>query len=635
MLKPGDVVDGRYEISSFVAGGGFGNVYRAIDSLLSRDVAVKLLHSETANSEAVLRFRREASAVGQLQHPNIVRCYAIGLHNGSMYSALEYLEGDTLFDLIRRNELDWRRSLRIVIQICRGMQHAHDARIIHRDLTPGNIVVSAGNDGDVARVLDFGLAAFTDDQNRGKITTTGAAVGSVYYMSPEQCCARQVDHRSDIYALGCVLHHCLTGEPPFSSQNAVHLMQKHVSEKQRRCSELNAQSDFPKVLDDVVAKATAKSVERRYQTMSEFAADLERVLDGSEPAAGGFASRFDGGKSGVLPNSPVVVSAVAAIISVFACFVFFLGPCTMLLLSWMSPVEQAHVATEWANWLDAKDLRYQADSLLNSYAAIGNRVSDNKLARACILNSMSAMALKRKQDSAAAHISEQAIACLHDYVTSTRKSAQTASDQRAFGEIAAQSASLLLRTDVYSQKAFDELVYMAAVQPESTATLLKAAIQMYRENAMGAANPERMATALEECFRSSKTAGNAELQLLCAQQILALTVSADSRTWRNRVISRLDVLAHDLRATDPRLAIQFCKEMAAAPCRTPQAFICRMNAAARLAYWCKLDGHPEQVDHWARVATKDIESRLWDPQDPQSSLFIERARKLIQLAKSG
>jgi hypothetical protein len=498
-------------------------------------------------------------------------------------------------------------------------------------LTPGNIVVSVNGDGDVARVLDFGLAAFTDDQNRGKITATGAAVGSVFYMSPEQCCARPVDHRSDIYSLGCVLHHCLTGEPPFSSQNAVHLMQKHVSEKQRRCSELSLQPDFPESLDHVVAKATAKSVDRRYQSMSEFADDLQRVLEGADPMAGKFASQFDGGKSD-FSHRAASLSAVAAIVSILACFVFFSGPCALLLLGWLNPVDQAHVAADWANWLDTKDLHYQADSLLNSYAAVGNKVSDDKLGRACILNAMAAMALKRKQSSVAGHVSEQAISCLHDYVISTKSSAESTSDNRAFAQIAAQSATLMLQADVYSQQAFDELVDMAGAKPGSTDTLLKAAIEMYRKNAMGAANPERMAAALGACFDAAKKADNADSQMMCARQILALAATADARTWRNMIVSRLDTLAHDLRNTDKQMGIQFCKETVVVPCRNPQALLCRINAEARLAYWSRFDGHPDDAEFWSRAAMKDIESAAWNPEDEQAALFIPRAKKLIQWA---
>lgn len=273
-LERGTIVDG-YEIIDLVGRGGNGAVYKALERELDRIVAIKLL-MDPSNQTQLNRFRREVQALSRLDHPHIMKCYRAGFIGSHLYVAMEYWSANSLLRYIGDKGNDWQSVTAVIARVCQALDYAHRHGIVHRDVTPANILVKNLNEPDSVKVLDFGLARLLDGPNQQNITATGELIGSVYYMSPEQCTGQEADARSDIYSLGCVLYALLTGEPPFSAENAFGLMHKHVHENQVPPSKLAP--EVPKALDSIVATAMAKSPETRYRSMDDFQQDLLTLL---------------------------------------------------------------------------------------------------------------------------------------------------------------------------------------------------------------------------------------------------------------------------------------------------------------------------------------------------------------------
>ena len=286
ILEAGTVVDEKFEVIELLGSGGMGQVFKARQIGLGRIVALKLLHADTLDSaDSWARFDREAQTLAMLTHANIATFYAFGIWQEKLpYIAMEYLEGISLADLlIRDGKLNWSRTLKLCAQICEAMEHAHKAGVIHRDLKPANIIILEDEkSGDVVKVMDFGLAKLQTPNGKEvqKLTQTGMLIGSVRYLSPEQCRGFPADKRSDIYSLSCVLYECLTGEAPHSSENPIGLIHKHAYEQASPPSE-RLQEKLPTGLDDVVLKALSKDPDNRYQTMSALAQDLKQVSLGT------------------------------------------------------------------------------------------------------------------------------------------------------------------------------------------------------------------------------------------------------------------------------------------------------------------------------------------------------------------
>ncbi|HEX7705352.1 MAG TPA: serine/threonine-protein kinase, partial [Thermoanaerobaculia bacterium] len=286
MLITGSLV-GHYEIIGPIGAGGMGEVYRARDSRLRRDVAVKILPpSLAADAERVRRFEQEALASGMLNHPNLLTVFDVGTHERSPFLVSELLEGNTLRDVMA-TRLGLRRSIEYAIQIATGLAAAHDKGIVHRDLKPENIFVLP--DGRV-KLLDFGLAKLLvddaspiDDQDnkteqRG-LTHAGMVVGTVGYMSPEQVRAEPVDHRSDLFSLGIVIVEMLTGSMPFQRSSAVETMNAIIHDDAPSLSELPAGVAY------LLQHALEKSPFRRFQSARDFAYALEALAtNDSNPA---------------------------------------------------------------------------------------------------------------------------------------------------------------------------------------------------------------------------------------------------------------------------------------------------------------------------------------------------------------
>jgi len=265
---------GRYRILSIIGQGAMGVVYKAVDPMIDRTVAIKTVNLNLSRDEIEefeARFQQEIKAAGRLNHPNIVTIYDVGRNENIAYMAMEFLEGKELKDILADGDgvplvattVDW------IAQIAQGLGFAHENDIVHRDVKPSNIMVVRGG---LAKITDFGIARMPASAVK---TMTGLILGSPRYMSPEQVIGKALDHRTDIFSLGVVLHETLTGTPPFDGDNVNAIMYATVNTQPPPPSSTNPQ--VPAMLDLIIAKALAKTVDERYQSMREFASDLNEV----------------------------------------------------------------------------------------------------------------------------------------------------------------------------------------------------------------------------------------------------------------------------------------------------------------------------------------------------------------------
>jgi len=275
---------GRYKIISEIGQGAMGVVYKAVDPIIDRTVAIKTINLNLSRQELEeyeARFQQEIKAAGRLNHPNIVTIYDVGKTDQVAYMAMEFLEGKELKDIIASGELlPADQIVDITAQVADGLWFAHQQDIVHRDVKPSNIMVMKGG---MAKITDFGIARLP---NSAVKTMTGLILGSPRYMSPEQVIGKSIDARSDIFSLGVVLYESLTGVAPFDGDNVNAIMYATVNTTPPPPSQHNRA--VPAMLDLIVAKAMAKLLEDRYQTVKEFADDLREVrrqVDSGRPAA--------------------------------------------------------------------------------------------------------------------------------------------------------------------------------------------------------------------------------------------------------------------------------------------------------------------------------------------------------------
>jgi serine/threonine-protein kinase len=280
----GETIAGRYEVEELVGHGGMSSVYKARDALLERHVALKVLHEQyNGDEDFVERFKREARAVAQLQHPNIVTVIDRGEENGRQFIVFEYVEGENLKEhLVRAGRLDLREALEIALEVARGLAFAHEQGLIHRDVKPQNVLLNG--DGR-AKVTDFGIARTVDVDG---MTQTGTVLGTSNYIAPEQASGHQVDAHSDVYALGAVLYELLAGEVPFQGDSFVAVAMKHIHEPAPNL--LDVRQDVPLRVAAAVDRALEKDPEQRFPTMDAFAAELEACLAELDQGADGQAT---------------------------------------------------------------------------------------------------------------------------------------------------------------------------------------------------------------------------------------------------------------------------------------------------------------------------------------------------------
>ncbi len=284
-LQPGEIIDDRYLLVDLLGEGGMGSVFKAQELGLERVVAIKFLQNSLLSEDQwSMRFEREAKVLSGLAHVNIVRFYRFGmLEEHYPYMVMEYVQGESLRALSAKHQLTIEQSVAITIQVCDALQDAHKKDIVHRDLKPENILVMQNREDVVqVKVVDFGLASIRATSSQ-QLTRTGMIVGSLPYMSPEQCIGEKSDERSDVYSLGCILYELIAGRVPFTSQNPMGLIHQHATVMPPRLTKPVNGVTIPRGLEAVIFKTLAKEPESRYQSMEDLQRDLELVLDG-QPA---------------------------------------------------------------------------------------------------------------------------------------------------------------------------------------------------------------------------------------------------------------------------------------------------------------------------------------------------------------
>lgn len=280
MIIKGQKINERYEIIRNIGEGGMANVYLAYDTILDREVAVKILRGDLANDEKfVRRFQREAISASSLNHPNIVAMYDVGEDDGKYFIVMEYIKGQTLKSLIkRRGALTLPEVIDIMLQLTSGIAHAHESYIIHRDVKPQNVLIL--EDGTV-KITDFGIATAL---NSNELTQTNSVMGSVHYLPPEQANGNGSTIKSDIYSLGILMFELLTGKLPFKGENAVEIAIKQMRDTIPSVVDVN--EDIPQSIENVILKACAKNPKNRYNSALEMHEDIKTALNperGDEP----------------------------------------------------------------------------------------------------------------------------------------------------------------------------------------------------------------------------------------------------------------------------------------------------------------------------------------------------------------
>lgn len=266
----GKKLDGRYEITELIGIGGMADVYKAIDVVEDKVVAVKILKNEFSNDDDFLRrFRNESKAIAVLSHPNIVKIYDVGFTEKIQFIVMEFIDGITLKEFMeQQGVIKWKDAIFFITQILRALQHAHDRGIVHRDIKPQNIMLFP--DGTI-KVMDFGIARFAREEGK---TLSDKAIGSVHYISPEQARGDVTDEKSDIYSIGVMMYEMLTGQKPFDAENPVSVALMHMQTKARLPRDVNP--DVPLGLEEIVTRAMQKDASKRYQSASEMIKDIEQ-----------------------------------------------------------------------------------------------------------------------------------------------------------------------------------------------------------------------------------------------------------------------------------------------------------------------------------------------------------------------
>jgi serine/threonine-protein kinase len=293
---------GRYEIVAELGKGAMGVVYRALDPLLDRTVAIKTINTEEAGHEGMAeyeaRFYTEAKAAGSLNHPNIIIIYDIGKSGHLVYMAMEYIQGKELRDMLADGKpLPVAQAVDFAAQVGEGLAYAHQHQVVHRDIKPANIMITPEGR---AKIADFGIARMRSSETR---TQTGVILGSPKYISPEQVVGKRADHRSDIFSLGVILYECITGATPFNGEGLSALMYQITNHDPAPPSASNSQ--VPVMLDYIVAKVLAKSPEARYQSAADFANDLRECkaqIETGQPGLG----------SGLITTKPIPAPLTSA-----------------------------------------------------------------------------------------------------------------------------------------------------------------------------------------------------------------------------------------------------------------------------------------------------------------------------------
>ena len=312
----------RYQNLEMVGSGGMGAVYRAYDAVLDMQVAVKVLLPGKSD-EAAVRFHNEARAAAKLMHPNIIKVYDFGQNeSGDLYLVMEYIDGITLEQYIKENgALDFFKLYPIVLQICKGLGHAHKHGVLHRDVKPSNVILSGNEErGYNVYIADFGLAKLAEVDGGGdsqSLTSTGVRVGSPLYMSPEQALSLELDQRADIYSFGCLIYKALTGRPPLEGSTYIETLSMHINEQAPTLA-----SKYPGecpdeilALESLVEKSLSKDKEKRYASMEELLIEFQDLAASiAPPSASPGSARPGPPATGCSPASRTTSSISAPIL---------------------------------------------------------------------------------------------------------------------------------------------------------------------------------------------------------------------------------------------------------------------------------------------------------------------------------
>src|SRR6202163_2953448 len=327
-LQPGDVIGGRYEILELLGEGGMGAVYKASDRELNRFVALKLIRSDLASNPAILaRFKQELLTGHQVTHKNVIRIYDLAEADDVKFITMEYIEGcDLRRLLLDQGKLPPDRAVEIIRQVCLALDAAHSVGVIHRDLKPQNIMC---NKAGRILVMDFGLARSIESKG---MTQTGALMGTIEYMSPEQSMGKQLDARSDLFAIGLIFYELLTNNTPYKSDSAMGSLL--LRNQQRAVPVSDSDASIPKGLSDIVGKCLERDLNLRYQSAQEIVTDLD-AFQGKRPISA----------SVMMPVPPPQRTVPWKWIAVAAALLLLVGtPIAMQLLRLKTPTQHAQVS---------------------------------------------------------------------------------------------------------------------------------------------------------------------------------------------------------------------------------------------------------------------------------------------------
>jgi eukaryotic-like serine/threonine-protein kinase len=314
----GRVLDGRWKIIDLIGAGGMGAVYRAEHTTIGKSMAVKVLHPRLGTKgDWAKRFEREAQVGGKIGHPNCVAVSDFGtLEDGSFYLVMELLQGESLGDILDREApLPWRRALHITRHVLRGLGHAHEHGVVHRDIKPDNVFLARHDDDpDFAKILDFGIAKLVGEGGT-TITQAGITVGTPAYLSPEQAFGGELDGRSDLYSLSVVLYEMLVGRTPFGDRDMVAMLTAHAVADPPAMAEVAPDAAVPPPVEALVRQGLAKQPGDRFQTATEYVARIDDLL-GRVPTTSGvhsapYPSGVHSSAQTPLPYTPAPMAAIA------------------------------------------------------------------------------------------------------------------------------------------------------------------------------------------------------------------------------------------------------------------------------------------------------------------------------------